>query len=228
MSLEDDTTVFAIPDSVLFIVDVISHDDETVVETLDSILYRPVNHFYELDEHSIEGFTVDSTILDYFERHWVPDQYTGDMLRIRLRPVYVPQTRGDYSRRVLFVRFYWSPRQSVHYREYFRDYGVEKAPVKHLPVNRSDELHVTISPNVLERSRNVSLALEGEWMADEMVEITIYSIDGKVAWKGKHAPPVSTGATIHIAPDLHDVQAGVYFIMVRQYDRGSVRQITIM
>ncbi|MBR9978947.1 MAG: hypothetical protein KFH87_12750 [Bacteroidetes bacterium] len=210
MSQEDGSTMVAIPECVLFIVDVIFHNDETVLEPLDSILHRRVNHFYELDEHSIEGSPVDPTIFEYFERHRVPDQYTGDMLRIRLRPVCVPQLRGDDSRRVLFVRFYRSPGRSVHYRENFREYGVEKAPVKHLPENRGGAQHVTISPNVLERSRNVSSAIEGEWIADEMVEITMYSIDGKVAWKGKHAPPVSTAATIHIAPHLHDVRTGVY------------------
>lgn len=214
-TFEEDSANFCVPDSVLFVVDLIDAYTLEPVASIDSIMFVPV-HSLDSMLIAIKGIQLDETIVDRLERFFLPgEQHTGGTdYRVRLRPIHLPQLVGNYDNRVLYARYFWSSRISTVLKDSARSYSISKNRSLRSVGSSNIDHSLEIIPNQITRTFSGSISVQGAWDATSALQLTIHDALGKVVYSRMEMS--TSGTSLMLTLDTEHLAGGKYFVRAVQ------------
>jgi hypothetical protein len=231
LTIADDTSSLAIPDSVGYYIQLVNANSGVVVADIDYSLFLPVTQFFQL-QHCIEP-VLQMTDEDLPFRWVVPDSLCdGQGYRLRLLPLYYPQLRQEFSDRSMFVAFFWTMPRSDHFRR-LGD-SLRSAAKRQASDLAREEVHdlnksgsFEVYPTVFRQGTMGSLTVSGPLPRSESIPYSIYSLTGQKVTEGRVTTDGNMPPTAVIPIPGENMTRGAYFLLLHVDERYYFRNFRI-
>jgi hypothetical protein len=238
-TFEQDTTFFAIPDTVFYLLELIDESSGLHVMTLDSIVYLPAQSFFDYCSNIVES-VFDTNYIGF--RHYQVTRTEGIDLqqgsyRIHLTPRSSTMTDGVDS--MFFAYYDFSPRvtktlnmiwdslvMDIYQRMLYIDDSLSGAAKRRYHIEEGlVQTDFRVYPTIIDRSYPVFSVTGVDPALYDALKLRIYTVDGRLL-TNEEITKVSTSGIIDIRLS-HHVQPGPYLVVIQSNDTFSTQLILI-